>query len=205
MSRWLIICALGISTAVFASPKSELSERLSKNEGFSADFSQTVTAPDGEVIQEAKGTAEIARPNMFRWFTDFPDESELVSDGSSVWFYEPFMEQVSIFSQEQATGQTPFVLLTRDRKNDWDNYEVKQKDNRFVLKPVDKNTTQGLFVIEVTGKGKIESFSVIDQDGQTSEFTFTSMNLSAPSEDTFTFTPPEGVEVYDERDGLSNE
>lgn len=199
MKKWLILFTFSISATTVASPKSELSERLSKTDGFSAAFSQTVTAPDGEVIQQANGTADIARPSMFRWSTIEPDETELVSDGDVVWYYEPFLEQVSIYNQEQATGQTPFVLLTRNRQSDWDNYRVAQKDNRFTLEPVSENSTQGQFIIDVTAKGRIEGFSVVEQDGQTSQFTFNSISMKTPAKERFTFTPPKGVEVYDER------
>ncbi|MBD1557921.1 outer membrane lipoprotein chaperone LolA [Vibrio sp. S9_S30] len=199
MKKWLILLTVSVSMSVSASPKSELSERLSKTEGFSASFSQIVTAPDGEVIQRVSGTADIARPSMFRWSTIEPDETELISDGDVVWYYEPFLEQVSIYNQKQAIGQTPFVLLTRNRQSDWDNYHVSQKDNRFTLEPVSENATQGQFIIDVTAKGKIEGFSVVEQDGQISQFTFNTITIKTPAQERFTFTPPKGVEVYDER------
>ena len=66
---------------------------------------------------EGEGTVEIARPSLFRWSTTFPDENLLVSDGKTLWYYSPFIEQVSIYWQEQATEQTPFVLLTRNQGN----------------------------------------------------------------------------------------
>ncbi len=199
MKKWLLLLALSMSASVLASPKSTLSERLGKTEGFSAKFSQTVIAPDGEIIQQATGTADIARPSMFRWSTSAPDETALVSDGQLVWYYEPFLEQVSIYNQEQATRQTPFVLLTRNRPSDWEHYQVSQNGDSFVLTPVSEHSTQGLFIINVTAKGKIEGFSVIEQDGQKSEFIFSAINMNMPPKEMFTFTPPEGVEIYDER------
>ncbi|MCV5927410.1 outer membrane lipoprotein chaperone LolA, partial [Escherichia coli] len=84
---------------------------------------------------EGEGTVEIARPSLFRWSTTFPDENLLISDGKTLWYYSPFIEQVSIYWQEQATEQTPFVLLTRNRASDWDNYKISQKGNEFTLIP----------------------------------------------------------------------
>lgn len=102
-----VFALLFMSFSVFASPKEELSSRLALNAGFSADFKQVVTSPDGDVVMEGEGTVEIARPSLFRWETTFPDENLLVSDGQSLWYYSPFIEQVSIYWQEQATSQTP--------------------------------------------------------------------------------------------------
>ncbi|MCV6004971.1 outer membrane lipoprotein chaperone LolA, partial [Escherichia coli] len=82
------------------------------NDGVSADFSKKVISAEGETVMEGEGTVEIARPSLFRWSTTFPDENLLISDGKTLWYYSPFIEQVSIYWQEQATEQTPFVLLT---------------------------------------------------------------------------------------------
>lgn len=187
------------STAYAASPKTELSKRLAINEGFSADFSQQVISPEGETVMEGEGTVEIARPSLFRWSTTFPDENLLVSDGKTLWYYSPFIEQVSIYWQEQAAEQTPFVLLTRNRASDWDNYKVSQKGNEFTLIPTAVDSTQGRFQINIDAKGIVKGFNVIEQDGQRGLFTFSNVKLGKPKANRFTFTIPKGVEVDDQR------
>ncbi|MBE3725279.1 outer membrane lipoprotein chaperone LolA [Vibrio parahaemolyticus] len=187
------------SVANAASPKDELNKRLAMNEGFSADFSQQVISPEGETVMEGEGTVEIARPSLFRWSTTFPDENLLVSDGKTLWYYSPFIEQVSIYWQEQATEQTPFVLLTRNRASDWDNYKISQKGNEFTLIPTAVDSTQGQFQINIDATGVVKGFNVIEQDGQKGLFTFSNVKLGKPKADRFTFTVPKGVEVDDQR------
>ncbi|ROV61018.1 outer membrane lipoprotein chaperone LolA [Vibrio ponticus] len=187
------------SFSVWASPQQELSERLQLTDGFSADFAQRVTSPEGDVVMEGQGEVEIARPSLFRWTTTLPDENVLVSDGKTLWYYSPFIEQVSIYWQEQATEQTPFVLLTRNRASDWDNYNVVQQGDTFTLTPTAVDSNQGQFKLEINDKGAVKGFSVIEQDGQTSAFTFSNIDLSKPKANRFTFTIPEGVEVDDQR------
>ncbi|WMN88275.1 outer membrane lipoprotein chaperone LolA [Vibrio parahaemolyticus] len=199
-----LISALVLSFSIFsttyaASPKAELSKRLSINEGFSADFSQQVISPEGETVMEGEGTVEIARPSLFRWSTTFPDENLLVSDGKTLWYYSPFIEQVSIYWQEQAAEQTPFVLLTRNRASDWDNYKVSQKGNEFTLIPTAVDSTQGRFQINIDAKGIVKGFNVIEQDGQRGLFKFSNVKLGKPKANRFTFTIPKGVEVDDQR------
>ncbi len=106
------------------------------------------------------------RARLFRWETTFPDENLLVSDGQSLWYYSPFIEQVSIYWQEQATSQTPFVLLTRNQESDWDNYNVAQSGNQFTLTPTAVDSNQGDFQININEKGIVQGFNVIEQDGQ---------------------------------------
>lgn len=187
------------STAHATSPKDELNKRLSMNDGFSADFSQQVISPEGETVMEGEGTVEIARPSLFRWSTTFPDENLLVSDGKTLWYYSPFIEQVSIYWQEQATEQTPFVLLTRNRASDWDNYKISQKGDEFILIPTAVDSTQGQFQINIDAKGVVKGFNVVEQDGQKGLFTFNNVKLGKPKADRFTFTIPKGVEVDDQR------
>ncbi|AQW57030.1 outer membrane lipoprotein chaperone LolA [Vibrio owensii] len=199
-----LFSALVLSFSLFsiahaASPKDELNKRLSMNDGFSADFSQQVISPEGETVMEGEGTVEIARPSLFRWSTTFPDENLLVSDGKTLWYYSPFIEQVSIYWQEQATEQTPFVLLTRNRASDWDNYKISQKGDEFILIPTAVDSTQGQFQINIDAKGVVKGFNVVEQDGQKGLFTFNNVKLGKPKADRFTFTIPKGVEVDDQR------
>ncbi|MBE3868073.1 outer membrane lipoprotein chaperone LolA [Vibrio parahaemolyticus] len=195
----LVLSISFFSVANAASPKDELNKRLAMNEGFSADFSQQVISPEGETVMEGEGTVEITRPSLFRWNTTFPDENLLVSDGKTLWYYSPFIEQVSIYWQEQATEQTPFVLLTRNRASDWDNYKISQKGNEFTLIPTAVDSTQGQFQINIDAKGVVKGFNVIEQDGQKGLFTFSNVKLGKPKADRFTFTVPKGVEVDDQR------
>lgn len=187
------------SFSVWATPQQELSDRLQLTEGFSADFSQRVTSPEGDVVMEGEGDVEIARPSLFRWTTTLPDENTLVSDGKTLWYYSPFIEQVSIYWQEQATEQTPFVLLTRNRASDWDNYHVVQQGDMFILTPTAVDSNQGQFKLEIDEKGAVKGFSVIEQDGQISSFDFSNIDLNKPNANRFTFTIPKGVEVDDQR------
>ncbi|KJR21686.1 outer membrane lipoprotein carrier protein LolA [Vibrio navarrensis] len=197
MKKWFTLMFL--TASVMASPQEELSNRLAINDGFSAQFSQTVLSPEGETIMEGEGTVEIARPSLFRWNTTFPDENLLVSDGKTLWYYSPFIEQVSIYWQEQATEQTPFVLLTRNRASDWQNYRVEQQGNVFTLSPKAVDSTQGQFQIDIDAKGIVNGFNVIEQDGQKGLFKFSQVKLGKPNADRFTFAIPEGVEVDDQR------
>jgi len=194
-----ILLLLLASFSVWATPQQELSDRLQLTEGFSADFSQRVISPEGDVVMEGEGDVEIARPSLFRWTTTLPDENTLVSDGKTLWYYSPFIEQVSIYWQEQATEQTPFVLLTRNRASDWDNYHVVQQGDMFTLTPTAVDSNQGQFKLEINEQGAVKGFSVIEQDGQTSAFTFSNIDLNKPNANRFTFTIPEGVEVDDQR------
>ena len=198
MKVWCAALAL-CSFSVLAAPKDVLNERLAMTDGFSAKFDQKVISPDGEVVVNGNGFVNIARPNLFRWETQKPDQNLLVSDGKTLWYYNPFVEQVTIYDPEQATEQTPFVLLTRNRKSDWNAYKVTEKDDVFTLIPKKADSSQGKFQIDINSKGIVEGFNVIEKDGQKSLFTFSDVKSGKPAKSLFIFQLPKGVEVDDQR------
>lgn len=195
----LVSAPLWLSAQAWATPQQELTTRLAKVNAFTANFKQTVISPDGDVLVEGKGDVAIKRPNLFRWNTKTPDENILISDGRTLWYYSPFIEQVTAMWLRDATEQTPFVLLTRNSAADWQKYNVSQTVDTFTLTPKSGASSMGKFIVTVAKNGEVRSFSVIEQDGQRSNFAFSQFNKKVPAASLFTFTPPKGVELDDQR------
>jgi outer membrane lipoprotein carrier protein len=128
-----------------------------------------------------------------------PDESVLVSDGQTLWFYNPFVEQVTATWLKNATGNTPFMLITRNNANDWKQYNVKQKGNDFELTPKSSSGNLKQFAISVDNSGTIRSFAAVEQDGQRSSYALKSQQNVAADASKFKFTPPKGVTLDDQR------
>lgn len=194
----MCIALLFVAPVVFATQQKELSFRLSKLDTFTASFDQIVTSPEGQVISKGKGTLAVKRPNLFKWETKTPDENLLISDGKTLWYFTPFIEQVTAMWLEDAISQTPFVLLTRNNEKDWENYDVKQIGDLFKLSPKGKDS-QGVFILNVLKDGRLTEFSVIEQDGQKSRFKFKNVRNTPLKDLMFTFTVPKGVELDDQR------
>lgn len=202
MKKWLVACCLasGItSTAAYADAAGDLQSRLSKVNSFHASFSQTVTSSDGAAVQEGEGELWLKRPNLFNWQTTSPDESVLVSDGKTLWFYNPFVEQVTATWLKDATGNTPFMLITRNDASDWRKYDVKQQGDDFELTPKSATGNLKQFSISVSNNGTIKKFVATEQDGQRSTYVLKNQQNSAVDSAKFTFTPPQGVALDDQR------
>lgn len=196
----LVAVPMLATTSVWAAtPQQALSSRLDKVNAFSANFTQKVISPDGETLVDGTGDLSIKRPNLFRWDTKTPDESLLVSDGKTVWYYSPFVEQVTAMWLKDATAQTPFVLLTRNNEKDWSRYNVKQLADTFTLTPKDKTASMDKFIVTVSKDGQVRNFSVVETDGQRSNYTLSKFTRTTPAADLFKFTPPKGVELDDQR------
>ena len=197
--------------------KAKLMAKLNKLAYFSADFTQKILSVSGEVLQEGAGNLAISKPNLVNWKTTLPDETLIVSDGETLWFYDPFIEQASAYSLSQSINNTPILLLTSDDPQLWQQYDViegsalKSTADKgalyFEVTPKDstsqiKKLTLTFVDTSANSKNKtvLSEFSFQDATGQTSKITlshFTSQ--TKPDSDLFTFTLPEGVRLEDKR------
>ncbi|KAA9001085.1 outer membrane lipoprotein chaperone LolA [Affinibrenneria salicis] len=202
MKKILVACCVItglVSSAVYADAVSDLQGRLSKVNSFHARFNQTVTSADGAAVQEGEGELWLKRPNLFNWKTTAPDENVLVSDGKTLWFYNPFVEQVTATWLKDATGNTPFMLIARNSASDWQQYNVRQQGDAFSLTPKAASGNLKQFAITVTNSGTIKAFIATEQDGQRSAWVLKDQQNGAVDAAKFTFTPPKGVALDDQR------
>ena len=202
MKRIAITCALLSSfvvSSVWADAASDLKSRLDKVSSFHASFTQKVTDGSGAAVQEGQGDLWVKRPNLFNWHMTQPDESILVSDGKTLWFYNPFVEQVTATWLDSATSNTPFMLITRNDAKEWNQYNVKQTGDTFDLTPKSQKNNLKKFTISVSPTGTINSFTAVEQDGQSSAYKLKSQQSGVVDASKFQFTPPKGVTVDDQR------
>ncbi|MDX2321126.1 MAG: outer membrane lipoprotein chaperone LolA [Moritella sp.] len=180
------------------SVKEELQSQLSQLKPFSADFTQVVTSVEGDNLATAQGTMQLQRPNQFRWETMSPDEQLIVSNGENLWFYNPFVEQVSIYSLKDAIANTPFMLIAGAEPALWETYRVTKKAGIYtVITPND--AAAAVFTLQFKD-GEIAQFSVQEQQGQNSLFALTNhktMNKMDPA--LFNFIIPEDTDIDDQR------
>ncbi len=99
---------------------------------------------------------------------------------------------------KNATGNTPFMLITRNNASDWKQYNVKQKGDDFELTPKSASGNLKQFAISVTNSGTIRSFAAVEQDGQRSSYTLKSQQNVA-ADPVNSNLPPKGVTLDDQR------
>lgn len=188
-----------LSSQVLADATSELKARLAEVSNLHASFTQTVYAADNKLVQQGTGELWLKRPNLFRWHMKDPDESILVSDGKTLWFYNPFVEQVTATWLDQVTDNTPFMLITRNSDREWQKYNIVQKGDNFILTPKSKQGDAKPFEINVNRRGTISSFVAKEQDGQRSIYKLTGHSNAGVPSDKFSFTVPKGITLDDQR------
>jgi outer membrane lipoprotein carrier protein len=182
--------------------KADLMAKLAKIDFFSAKFSQKIFDENGTELQEGSGQLSVSKPNLVNWETQLPDESLIVSDGSNLWFYDPFVEQVSVYTLESAIANTPILLITNNDPKLWQDYNVSQlTDNRYLIQANKENSrvkSLELAFEKNDNAEKLIAFNILDATGQLSVISLSEHDSEAKT-DLFKFIVPEGVYLDDQR------
>jgi outer membrane lipoprotein carrier protein len=200
--RRLSLFILGLLPALgYATGIDQLRHFLASTKDARGSFVQTVAGKAGRKPQESSGLFAFSRPGKFRWSYEKPYQQLLVSNGEKFWTYDPDLKQVTIGKIGKAIGASPAALLAGD-----------SLDKNFVLS--DAGDVEGYEFVDAVPKDKDSSFErvrigfskglpmileVSDNFGQTTKLYLKQfeINASLPAE-TFTFTPPKGVDVIEQ-------
>lgn len=199
----LLLVASGASAAAGA-PAARLGELLAGMRQVEARFHQRLLDERGELLQETDGTVELAHPGRFRWETAPPFEQLVVSDGSTVWQYDPDLAQVVVRPLDRRADQVPSMLLGGEVEAVQKQYEIVAAGDdagaeRFELLPRDQGSPFARLAVQFRG-GVLERLEITDGLGQVTEVGFRDVKpLATVDEARFRFETPAGVdEVLDD-------
>jgi outer membrane lipoprotein carrier protein len=166
-----------------------------------AEFTQTVTSPDGAKKKTSSGKFEFSRPNRFRFTYLKPFEQTIVADGHKVWIYDADLNQASSRKFSQALGATPAALLAGGSlEKDFDLAAQPAKDGLEWVEATPKAKDGSFKSVRVGFKGKgLSAIEVVDAFGQRSLLQFGQFVANEPVKaETFVFTVPKGADVIEQ-------
>lgn len=180
--------------------KQTLIEKLRSLNAFSAQFSQKVYDNEMQLLQQGAGNIQVAKPNKIYWQTTEPEETLIVSDGNTLWFYDPFIEQASAYSLQESIANTPILLIINEDPAIWAQYDITQlSDNQFQINALDEQSQVKTLIITFN-KNEITELIITDATGQQSFITLTERKYNfIPDESLFNFVVPDGVNIDDQR------
>ena len=166
-----------------------------------ADFTQTVTSPDGLKKKSSSGRFEFSRPNRFRFNYLKPFEQLIVADGQKVWIYDADLNQASSRQFSQALGATPAALLaggSLDKEFDLAPLPAKDGLDWAEAKPKAKDGSFKSVRVGFRGK-QLASIEVVDAFGQRSLLQFNQFAGNVPlSAEAFVFKLPQGADLIEQ-------
>jgi outer membrane lipoprotein carrier protein len=166
-----------------------------------ADFTQTVTSPDGAKKKVSSGRFEFSRPNRFRFSYLKPYAQTIVGDGQKVWFHDPDLNQVTVRKLGDALGATPAALLAgQSLEKDFTLAPEPAHDGlEWVLAtPRAKDGTLQWMKAGFRGKALV-AVEIADSFGQHSLLQFADMttDMALPA-NVFHFAVPAGTDVSEQ-------
>ncbi|MFM8929342.1 MAG: outer membrane lipoprotein chaperone LolA [Betaproteobacteria bacterium] len=164
----------------------------------SAEFTQTVTTPDGSRRRTSSGTFEFSRPNRFRFSYTAPFEQLIVADGQRLWVYDPDLNQVISRKQSSALSATPAALLAGAQiERDFKLSAEPPRDGLEWVKAVPKQADGGFESLRIGFRnGELAAVDITDSLGQRSLLQFRELKLNRPlPADHWVFTVPKGADV----------
>ena len=200
-------CVLSSTVAadIDESAGQQLNHLLDTFDSFSADFDQISASDDSRRMEQARGTLQLAKPNKFNWLAEEPFPQQLVSDGETLWIYDPDLEQATRRNVDQAGAGVPALIL---------NGQVEELEQKYHIRLLQEQDTNMLF--ELLPKQESELFTRIrllftdgliaelqmeDSLGQRTSIVFENQKLNPGlPENTFTFSPPEGTDIIIENE-----
>ena len=201
MKTLLLTATLLVGAAAHADSVDTLREFVRDAKSGRANFTQTVTSPDGAKKKTSSGSFEFIRPDRFRFAYSKPFEQLIVGDGHKVWLFDPDLNQVSVRKASQALGATPAALLAGDSLDrDFTLQPQPDKDGLAWAQATPKAKDGPFQFMRVGFRGKeLAAVEIVDSFGQRSVLQFSNVasNVQLPTE-RFRFTPPAGAEVLEQ-------
>ncbi len=159
----------------------------------------------------ASGEVRFAKPGRMRWSYSDPQPSLVVSDGETLWLYDPLAREAQAMpvSQGFLSGTAFQFLLGEGRILDAFHVTASGCGERLVqldLVPKEPATYERLELHVDAALGDVRRTAIDDLFGNRTEVDFTSMETNTdPPETAFVFEAPEGVrlEVLEPQTGAS--
>jgi outer membrane lipoprotein carrier protein len=174
---------------------------------FRARFNQTLTNATFGRKTSSSGEVLLKKPGRMRWNYEKPDPKMYLSDGNSLWLYEP--EDKQAFKQDLKASQLPAALAFLTGKGKLtDEFDITfappspygtPRDYVLSLRPkqAQPQVKEMTFVVD-PDTFHVRETVIVDGQGNINDMVFSDIKVGTGLPDsTFHWTPPPGVRVID--------
>ena len=151
----------------------------------------------------SRGTVVVSKPSRMRWTYDAPEPSLVVSDGKTLWIYDPGFGEVQ---RMQAGGNylsgaaLQFLLGRGDMEREFAIRLVSCETNAVELEltPREPASFEKLYLLADPSTGNVSRTRIDDLLGNTTVVEFSELKVNQdPPPELFRFDPPAGVRIID--------
>jgi outer membrane lipoprotein carrier protein len=175
-------------------------DRMHELEAHFVQRTISALSPKGDVTT---GRVALAKPGKMRWSYETPEPSLVVSDGATLWIYDPAAREAQKFAvgEQFLSGAAFQFLLGSGRIADSFRVRVDRCDApraRLTLTPKADATYQSLELEVDTASGEAHATAVLDLFGNRTEVQFDELRYDRGLPATaYRFEPEPGVRVIE--------
>ena len=200
ISSFLLMSA---SSAVMASDVEDLSAKLQSHQRLSAKFQQYSLGEGSAREEVSEGVLWLEGSEKFRWETEKPFPQVIVSDGLSLWVYDPDLEQVTRRPLGEGEVMTPARVLGGSLSQLKSYFDVTLIDagasnTLYELKPLQAEQAEFKRLRMLFTEDRLAELLIEDTLGQRSLIMLTDITFPESFDATFFhFEPPIGVDLIE--------
>lgn len=210
MTLWCLPGLLPVA-AVAGSDAAALEALLADIDTLQSDVRQVIIEADGDVLEESRIRFLLKRPDGFYWDTLEPWPELIVTDGETLWHYQPDLWQLTIDDWEQDESELAAHLLSGRFDRLSEDYTVRShpastaEQQSYILEPLDPGSVYEQLQLYFEN-GTLASIDVDQTNGQRTLWEFNDVVVNEPVDDArFRFELPDDVDeelldVLDNRD-----
>ena len=163
-------------------------------QSFSGHFVQTSYRNNTETVRRAEGLVSYKRPGKMRWLYEVPEEQLLVTNGETLWLFDPLLENVTIQKLEKLTDGTAlsFLLGLGDLQADFNRRVISQvlltSPDALIVELEPKKAAANLSFIQLAVHPvtyNLQIIALMDQEGNYRTIELESMHYNLVLEDNF--------------------
>ncbi len=199
----IVLLALQYPASAQQEPIAELEALLGGIVSLSADVEQLIIEADGGLLEESAILMRLKKPARFYWETLEPFPELIVTDGETLWRYQPDLEQVVIEDWNKDRAGLAAQLLNGETGGLAGEYRVTvvaaAELRRFELLPVAPDNPNARIAVEFIS-GQLDLIRLENRNGQQTVWRFADLSSNEPmADDDFVFAPPAGIQIVDSR------
>ena len=176
---------------------------LQNIETLGANVVQLIVESNGGVLEESRIKMMLKKPDGFYWETLTPFPELIVTDGSTLWNYQPDLEQVVIENWNTSRSELAAQLLNGNIESLSEDYTINSVAIReselqeFELTPrTAANVYQRISINFM--RDELESIYLNSKNGQQTVWRFENVIRNQAITDVqFQFVPPEDIEIIE--------
>lgn len=194
------LAAMLLAGTAFAGARDDLAQFTKGLKGLDGQFTQQVFDANGKQKENSSGRVAMSSPRLFRWEYVKPYAQLIVADGTTVWVYDPDLQQATRRPQGAEEQDSPLAALIDPSRLDKDFVvtDVGKDDGLEWLQLTPRETAGASFASARLGFGDsgLARMQVVDSLGQRTTFSFSGWTRNpAFAKGTFRYVPAKGVDV----------